>query len=248
MEIKGKVHCFFEQSGTFKNEFRKLGYEAYDYDIQNNFGETDYTIDLFAEIDNAYEGRASVFDTITPDDLIVSFFPCIYFSNLSQMSIGWYNHNYKNLSTMEKADKILERSQHREEYFRLLVRKFAVCEQRGLRLIFENPWAMQTFLRANFIIPPTLVDNDRSLRGDYFKKTTAYWFWNCTPTHGLSIQKNPHVKRVIDCKPLIGGGMCNQERSMISPDYARNFICDFIIGKEQSFSQPSLFDNLTPDP
>ena len=22
-----KVHCFFEQSGTFKNEFRKLGFE-----------------------------------------------------------------------------------------------------------------------------------------------------------------------------------------------------------------------------
>ena len=33
MNIKGKVHCFFEQSGTFKNEFRKLGYEAEDYDI-----------------------------------------------------------------------------------------------------------------------------------------------------------------------------------------------------------------------
>lgn len=42
MEIKGKVHCFFEQSGTFKNEFIKLGIPAYDYDIQNNFGETDY--------------------------------------------------------------------------------------------------------------------------------------------------------------------------------------------------------------
>jgi hypothetical protein len=28
MEIKGKVHCFFEQSGTFKNEFKKLGYDA----------------------------------------------------------------------------------------------------------------------------------------------------------------------------------------------------------------------------
>ena len=27
----------FEQSGTFKNEFRKLGYEAFDYDIQNEF-------------------------------------------------------------------------------------------------------------------------------------------------------------------------------------------------------------------
>jgi len=40
MEIKGKVHCFFEQSGSFKNEFIKLGIPAEDYDIQNNFGET----------------------------------------------------------------------------------------------------------------------------------------------------------------------------------------------------------------
>ena len=44
------VHCLFEQSGTFKNEFKKLGYESYDYDIQNAFGQTDYVIDLFSEI------------------------------------------------------------------------------------------------------------------------------------------------------------------------------------------------------
>lgn len=56
MEINGKIHLMFEQSGTFKNEFRKLGYEAYDYDIQNNFGETDYENDLFAEIESAYGG------------------------------------------------------------------------------------------------------------------------------------------------------------------------------------------------
>lgn len=46
----GKVHCLFEQSGTFKNEFRKLGIEAEDYDILNDFGETDHIIDLFEEI------------------------------------------------------------------------------------------------------------------------------------------------------------------------------------------------------
>lgn len=46
-----KVHCLFEQSGTFKNEFKKLGYEAYDYDILNDYGETDYQIDLFTEIE-----------------------------------------------------------------------------------------------------------------------------------------------------------------------------------------------------
>lgn len=45
-----KVHCLFEQSGTFKNEFIKLGINAYDYDIQNEFNQTDYVIDLFKEI------------------------------------------------------------------------------------------------------------------------------------------------------------------------------------------------------
>ena len=74
MEIKGKVHLLFEQSGTFKNEFKKLGYEAYDYDIQNNFGETDYQIDIFSEIEKAYEGgQESIFDKMTKDDLILAF-------------------------------------------------------------------------------------------------------------------------------------------------------------------------------
>ena len=44
------AHCLFEQSGTFKNEFKKLGIEAYDYDILNEYGQTDYQMDLFAEI------------------------------------------------------------------------------------------------------------------------------------------------------------------------------------------------------
>ena len=56
MEIKGKVHCFFEQSGTFKNEFIKLGIPAEDYDIQNNFGQTDNVCDLFDAITAAFDG------------------------------------------------------------------------------------------------------------------------------------------------------------------------------------------------
>ena len=51
-----KAHCLFEQSGTFKNEFKKLGIEAYDYDILNDYGQTDYQIDLFEEIRSAYAG------------------------------------------------------------------------------------------------------------------------------------------------------------------------------------------------
>lgn len=49
------VHLLFEQSGTFKNEFKKLGFvNSFDYDILNDFGETDFQIDLFNEIENAY--------------------------------------------------------------------------------------------------------------------------------------------------------------------------------------------------
>lgn len=64
MEIKGKVWLMFEQSGTFKNEFKKLGIPAVDVDIQNNFGETDHQEDLFKAIEDAYDGKPSLFDNI----------------------------------------------------------------------------------------------------------------------------------------------------------------------------------------
>lgn len=86
-----------------------------------------------------------------------------------------------------------------------------------------------------------MVDNNRRLRGDYFTKPTAYWFINCEPTCGFSEQQDKPRKRILDCKSAPQAGLCSEERSMISPDYARNFICDFILGKEQLGSQMSLF-------
>lgn len=241
MTINGKIHCFFEQSGIFKNEFRKLGYEAYDYDIQNNFGETDHIIDLFAEIEKAYSGKASIFDAITSDDLILAFFPCIYFSALSQIGMTFGCRNYRRMSVKEKTDKILDRASNRERFFRVCVKMVSVCLQRRVRLIMENPWGMQTYLKSNFVLPPTYIDNNRTLRGDYFVKPTAYWFINCEMTHGFTYQKDKKPKSVIHCKKSPRAGICSEERSMISPDYARNFICDFILGQEQSTIQPKLF-------
>lgn len=57
-ETKRKIrtaHLLFEQSGTFKKEFIKLGIPAYDYDILNDFNETDFIIDLYDEINKGYE-------------------------------------------------------------------------------------------------------------------------------------------------------------------------------------------------
>ena len=76
-----KAHCLFEQSGTFKNEFKKLGIEAYDYDLMNDFNETDFQVDLFAEIVGGVQGKPSIFDNMSKDDLILAFFPCIRFEN-----------------------------------------------------------------------------------------------------------------------------------------------------------------------
>lgn len=241
MKIEGKVHCFFEQSGTFKNEFRKLGYEAFDYDIQNDFGETDFNIDLFTEIENAYVGGYSIFDTITQDDLIVAFFPCIYFSCLSQMAMRFSYRNYQKISDEDKVKEILKRNENRNTYYALLLKFVGVCIKRGLRMVFENPWTTDTYLKANFCKNPDVIDNNRMLRGDYFVKPTAYWFFNCQPTRGLTLQNDKQQKHPMLLKKSPQAGVCSEERSMISPDYARNFICDFILGIEQQHTLRTLF-------
>ena len=123
MEINGKVYLMFEQSGVFKNEFKKLGYEAFDYDIQDNFGETDYVKDLFAEIENAYSGGGeSIFDNITKDDLIMAFFPCIYFTgSTNPCYYTLENINYQKMTTAQKIDAMLQRSKSRQQFYELII-------------------------------------------------------------------------------------------------------------------------------
>lgn len=236
------MHCFFEQSGTFKNQFRSLGIDAYDYDIQNEYGQTDYVIDLFSEFRKAYDGGKSVFDCISNDDLIIAFFPCIYFSALSQMGMYFNSVNYRALSSKQKGEAILARSAHREEYFAHAVRMFTVCLDRGLRLIMENPWSEQTFLKWNFVCAPSYIDQDRSKRGDYFKKPTAYWFLNCEPCNGYTLQPRRDTKAVIEAKSSPKAGICSKERSEIASEYAYNFICDQILGcRNKNEKQLKLF-------
>lgn len=157
------------------------------------------------------------------------------------MAFYWTCVNYRAKGMKEKTDLILQRSKNREYFFALAVKMLAVAQIRGLRLIMENPWSEQTFLKANFVQAPTLVDIDRTKRGDYYKKTTAYWYIGCTPTNGYTYQKPKLHKTIMNAKGASHAGLCSEERSMISPDYARNFICDFILGKVQKHSQQTLF-------
>lgn len=252
MEIKGKVWCLFEQSGTFKNEFKKLGYEALDLDIQNNFGETDYQIDIFNEIEKAYEGgQESVFDKMTKDDLIMSFFPCIYFCEANARLFRFEDMTHKTHTHKQAVEDMIQRNRERSYFWELAIKMFCVCDVRNLRLVVENPYSTIHYLQQYFPYRPSLIDKDRSLRGDKFKKPTQYWFINCEPTYGMSLQprkaipvnslddrnKNKNYKKLRNQ----GVCICSEEKSTMTTDYARNFICDFILGKEQKHTMRSLF-------
>ena len=171
----------------------------------------------------------------------MAFFPCIYFSCMSQMLISYTHRNYRNLTARDRVAAILERASNRESYFSRAVKMFGIALDRGLRLIMENPWSEQTFLKQNFIMNPAIIDTDRTRRGDYYVKPTAYWFVNCTPAQGETFTPRKKGRNICQIEPNHMPGICNEERSLISPDYARNFICDFILGREQVGTQLSMF-------
>ena len=268
MKINGKVYCFFEQSGTFKNEFQKLGIPAEDYDIQNEFGETDHVIDLFAEIDKAYNNLTeqnrteqnrteqnrteqnsvadytaecqgeNVFDCITPDDLIIAFFPCVYFETIQMLDFCLQRNGTQNKPLSERINRAIDRLHKRTRLHELLYKLTAIADIKKLRLIIENPATTPNYLISGQNYPaPTIIDKNRRERGDYFRKPTAYWFWNCKPTHGYSYQMNKESKVITECERSNGDGLCGGERSLMSPDYARNWICDFVLGKVQDMSE-----------
>lgn len=159
------------------------------------------------------------------------------------MNFTWGCVNYAKMTTKEKTDAILERDKKRAYFYGLAIKLLAVAKMRGLRLIMENPWSENTYLKANFILPPAVIDNNRMLRGDYRIKPTAYWFINAEPTNNFTEQadKLQEKKTHMTSRGSKQAGLCSEERSMISPDYARNFICDFILGKPQVNTQLTLF-------
>lgn len=236
------VHCLFEQSGTFKDAFLQLNIPGADYDIQNNFGRTDVVHDLFYAIEEAFNNRPSVFDAFHTDDLVMAFFPCIYFNEHNEMYFCGTSYNLRALSPAAKIRAIIERSDKRQEYYRKVLQLIAICEERQLKLVIENPYNAHHYWRFNFPNYPKVIDMNRTLRGDYFKKPTQYIFIGFEPGHGQSLAKIRKMEYIEDKPSSPVSGMCSAERSMISPEYAHNFICDFILNEPSGNNVPTLFD------
>ena len=237
------VHCLFEQSGTFKNEFKKLGYEAYDYDIQNAYGQTDYVVDLFSEIAGAYDGKKSIFDRIAQNDLILAFFPCVRFENQIMLSFRGQSHGMESWSIRQKMEHDMKLLSEVKHMYDLVNKMFIVCMDKGLKLVMENPYSEEHFLRRYWCFQPSIIDRDRRINGDYFKKPTQYWFLNIEPKNNLVFEPLEYFDfdssdriRLMTKEDAgkIGAKTIKQARSMIHPQYANRFIRQYLINEKGS--------------
>lgn len=212
-------------------EFRKLGYEAYDYDILNEFNETDYIIDLFCEIRGAYDGKPSLFDKIRKDDLILSFFPCIRFEAQIPLAFRGQMSQQKKWTDIQKLEYSMQLQKELSDLYILLSKLVVVVKRKGLRMVIENPYTQPHYLTTYWCLKPTIIDKDRTKNGDYYKKPTQYWFINCKPKYNLIFEPLEYVKtKRIE---YIHGQNRKAERSLIHPQYANRFIREYLIDESE---------------
>lgn len=224
------AHCLFEQSGTFKNEFKKLGIEAYDYDILNDYGETDYQIDLFAEIEGGYKGEPSIFDRITKDDLILAFFPCTRFESKVPLEFRGEAYQMKNWTDEKKLHYSMRLHDELHRNYELISKMVLIAINKGLQLVIENPYTSPHYLTSYWCIKPKIIDKDRRENGDYMKKPTQFFFINREPKQNIVFEPITYVpQRICDKMKSENGKNKTVLRSEIHPQYASRFIRQYLI-------------------
>ena len=125
-----------------------------------------------------------------------------------------------------------------KEMYDLVNKLFILCIRKDLKLVMENPYSEEHFLRRYWCYLPAIIDKDRRESGDYYKKPTQYWFLNCKPKNNLVFESITY--NAIECKDAIkfmtkkdykktGAKTCKEARSMIHPQYANRFIRQYLI-------------------
>lgn len=228
-----KAYCLFEQSGTFKNEFKKLGIDAYDYDIRNDFGQTDFVVDLFAEIQKAYEGWESIFDKMGGSDIIMAFFPCTRFEAKVPLLFRGESSQQKNWNELKKLQYSMQLHGELHNLYEKLCELTVVAERKGLRMVIENQFTQPHYLTTYWCIKPSVIDKDRTNDGDYCKKPTQYFFIGFEPSFNIVMEPLDVVKTrtIARCKATETTSR-QVERSMMHPQYARRFIKKYILPNE----------------
>lgn len=105
-------------------------------------------------------------------------------------------------------------------------------------MIVENPYTQPHYLTTYFPIKPTLIDKDRTLNGDYYKKPTQYWFVNCKPEQNMFLEPliDRKIYTIANAEKMDGDTSRKVKRSLMHPQYARRFIKHFIINEGEILS------------
>jgi hypothetical protein len=171
----------------------------------------------------------------------MAFFPCIRFEN--QIMLGFRGQQYQQREWSYKQKMIYDMrllSELKHNYD-LVNKMFIICMDKGLKLVMENPYSEEHFLRRYWCYPPAIIDKDRRESGDYFAKPTQYWFLNCKPKDNLIFEPITYnhlgtadAIRLMKKEDYEKTGASSKKvaRSMIHPDYANRFIRRCIIDTE----------------
>ena len=96
--------------------------------------------------------------------------------------------------------------------YQLISKLALICIRKNLPLIIENPYNEQHYLTRYWPLKPAIIDRDRRLNGDHYKKPTQYWFINCEPKSNILFEPLDYVEELKIEK------IRNQvQRSMIHP-------------------------------
>lgn len=180
-----------------------------------------------------YNNEPSIFDDISQDDIILAFFPCTRFETKIELGFRGEQFQQKNWSDIQKLEYSMQLHEELHEFYLLISKLAAIAIKRNLKLIIENSKSTPHYLTRYWCLKPKLVDSDRTLNGDYYRKPTQFWFINCEPKNNIIFEPIDFVETTLIDKGIkINGVSKKTARSMIHPQYANRFIRQFILEQE----------------
>lgn len=194
------------------------------------------------KLNKRMRGGVSIFDKMTSDDVIMAFFPCTRFEDQILLHFRGDVNQMKNYTQEMKLKCSMKLHEELSRNYAVISKLALIAIQRGLKLIIENPYAEQHYLKRYWCVKPKIIDRDRRENGDYFRKPTQYFFIGLEPKCNFLLEGIPNnaviakmpirttTKEIMDA---VGAADRKTARSMIHPDYANRFIRQYILEERE---------------
>ena len=182
-----------------------------------------------------YEGKKSIFDEMTPDDLVLAFFPCVRFETKIMLYFKGKATGQKNWDLEKKLNYSMKLHSELHENYMLISKLVIICLRKHIQLVIENPFSTPNYLEMYWPVQPSVIDRDRRRNGDYHHKPTQYFFINREPLQNILNDPMPINMTYRSIDHINGSDGIKREviRSMISPVYANRFIRTYLIEDKQ---------------